>query len=72
MPIDADFLGMLACPACRKELALLGDERLYCAACRRSFPVRDDIPILLLDEARIETLNEDGLPAASTAAAAPA
>ena len=65
MPIDADFLDKLACPACRKELAQLGNERLYCAACHRSFPVRDDIPILLLDEARIETVNEDGLPAAN-------
>lgn len=54
MPIDADFLAILACPACRSELVLRGDDRLYCAACRRSYPVRDDIPILLLDEAIVE------------------
>jgi uncharacterized protein YbaR (Trm112 family) len=63
MPIDADFLENLACPACRKELVLRGDERLYCGACRRSFPVRDDIPILLLDEARVEEAAADGAPA---------
>ena len=51
MAIDAEFLEILACPACKGELALIGEERLHCAACRRSYPVRDDIPILLLDEA---------------------
>jgi len=55
MPIDAEFLQMLACPACRGELIIRGDDRLYCAACHRSYPVRDDIPILLLDEAIVET-----------------
>lgn len=54
MPIDAEFLQMLACPACRGELIIRGDDRLYCAACHRSYPVRDDIPILLLDEAIVE------------------
>jgi uncharacterized protein YbaR (Trm112 family) len=54
MPIDAEFLRILACPACKGELVLRGDDRLFCAACRRSYPVRDDIPVLLLDEATIE------------------
>jgi hypothetical protein len=55
MPIDAEFLQMLACPACRGELIIRADDRLYCAACHRSYPVRDDIPILLLDEAIVES-----------------
>ena len=54
MPIDAELLEILACPACKSELSLRGDDRLYCAACRRSYPVRDEIPILLLDEAILE------------------
>lgn len=54
MPIDAEFLEILACPACKSELVLKGEDRLLCAACRRSYPIRDDIPILLLDEATIE------------------
>ena len=54
MPLDAEFLQMLACPACRGELIIRNDDRLYCAACHRSYPVRDDIPILLLDEAIVE------------------
>ena len=52
--IDAEFLAIIACPACKGELVLREDSRLYCAACRRSYPVRDDIPILLLDEAIVE------------------
>ena len=55
MAIDAEFLQILACPACKNELVLMGDDRLFCAACRRSYPVRDDIPVLLLDEATMET-----------------
>ncbi len=52
--IDADFLAILRCPACKSELVLRYDERLFCAQCRRSYPVRDEIPILLIDEATIE------------------
>jgi len=56
MPIDAEFLEMIACPACRGEsrLILKDNDRLYCPACRRNYPVRDEIPILLLDHAVIE------------------
>lgn len=54
MPLDAEFLRILACPACKTELVLRGEDRLFCAACRRSYPIRDDIPVLLLDEATIE------------------
>lgn len=54
MAIDADFVQMLACPACRGELVLQGDDRLHCGACHRTYPVRDDIPILLLDAATVE------------------
>ena len=59
MPLDAEFLSILACPACKTELVLQGDDRLLCTTCRRSYPVRDDIPILLLEEAT----KEDATPA---------
>ena len=45
---------MLVCPACKKPLVLLtkdGGESLRCGECRRVYPVRDNIPILLVDEA---------------------
>ncbi len=54
MPIDAEFLEMVACPACKSQLILKEDNRLLCVACRRSYPIRDEIPVLLIDEATIE------------------
>jgi uncharacterized protein YbaR (Trm112 family) len=54
MPIDPEFLELLACPACKSELVLREQDRLLCVACRRSYPIRDDIPVLLLDEATLE------------------
>ncbi|WP_304605023.1 Trm112 family protein [Actinotalea lenta] len=40
---------LLRCPACHGELA--GSGPLTCTVCRRSYPVRDGIPVLLVDEA---------------------
>lgn len=54
MPIDAEFLADIACPFCHSPLILKGEDRLLCVACRRSYPIRDDIPVLLLDEATLE------------------
>ena len=48
--LDAEFLKSLACPQCKVALLLEGDQ-LVCTKCRRRFPVRDGIPVLLLDEA---------------------
>jgi LSD1 subclass zinc finger protein len=53
--IPQDLLEILACPACKKPLVLNdGGESLKCLECRRVYPIRDDIPILLIDEARID------------------
>jgi uncharacterized protein YbaR (Trm112 family) len=55
MPIDAELLGLLACPsddhAPLREETRDGAEVLVCASCRSTFPVEDGIPVLLLDEA---------------------
>jgi uncharacterized protein YbaR (Trm112 family) len=51
------LLQILVCPACRQKLVFRqsGDRQDFrCAACRRTYPVRDGIPILLVDEAKIE------------------
>ena len=50
MPIDSGLLGMIVCPADRAGLREDGD-RLVCAKCGRRFPVRDNIPVLLVEEA---------------------
>jgi LSD1 subclass zinc finger protein len=45
----------LVCPACKQPLALSSKgDSLRCAACKRVYPVQDDIPILLVDKATIE------------------
>ena len=53
--IPKDLLDMLACPACKKPLEFrLNPETLRCAQCHRVYPVRDDIPVLIEEEATIE------------------
>jgi len=47
-----DLLDILVCPVCKKPLVLKGNgQALKCGECRRVYAVRDDIPILLVDEA---------------------
>jgi uncharacterized protein len=53
--IPQDLLDILVCPACKKPLTLKpGSEALKCAACKRLYPIKDDIPVLLIDQATIE------------------
>ncbi|MGH9569551.1 MAG: Trm112 family protein [Candidatus Angelobacter sp.] len=50
------LLEILVCPApeCRKPLTLASDERsMQCTGCGRIYPVRDGIPVLLLDQAKM-------------------
>lgn len=55
MPISKDLLEILVCPVCRADLELKPDQSgLKCVQCRRVYPIRDDIPVMLPDEARIE------------------
>ena len=53
--IPQDLLDILACPACKKPLTLKpGGEALKCNACHRVYPIKDDIPVLLIDQSTIE------------------
>lgn len=52
MSIDPRLLEMLVCPACRGEIEPERDETgLECRRCGRVYPVRDGIPVMLVDEA---------------------
>ncbi|HEY2989796.1 MAG TPA: Trm112 family protein [Candidatus Binatia bacterium] len=52
MPISPELLEILACPKCRGEIRLSpSDDGLICDACRVMYPIRDDIPVMLIDEA---------------------
>ena len=48
--IDPRLLEILACPACKTEVKLDGD-RLVCVQCGRRYPIRDGIPVMLVEEA---------------------
>ena len=50
MMIDKKLLSILACPACKKDVKVEGD-RIACTSCGRRYPIRDGIPIMLIDEA---------------------
>lgn len=55
MTISKDLLEILACPLCKEKVTLTPDGGgLKCAQCHRVYPIRDDIPIMLIDEARVE------------------
>ena len=56
MAVSQQLLGLLVCPICKTAVKMTPDAQgLKCATCRRVYPVRDDIPIMLVDEARIES-----------------
>jgi uncharacterized protein YbaR (Trm112 family) len=53
--ISQDLLDILVCPVCKKPLVLKENgESLKCGECKRIYPIRDNIPIMLVDEAVIE------------------
>ena len=50
--ISEDLLRILACPACKSEVDLVKETWLVCTNhdCRRKYPIRDTIPIMLIEE----------------------
>ena len=55
MAISQDLLEILACPACKAKVELQPDGTgLKCVQCRRVYPIRDDIPVMLIEEATVE------------------
>ena len=55
MAISQDLLEILVCPACKAKVELKQDSSgLKCVECHRVYPIRDDIPVMLIDEATIE------------------
>ncbi|HUT74461.1 MAG TPA: Trm112 family protein [Armatimonadota bacterium] len=48
--MDAELLEILACPECKASVEQ-EPERLVCTACGRRYPIRDGIPIMLVEEA---------------------
>jgi uncharacterized protein len=66
MSVSPDLLEILRCPACKSRVELKPDGGgLKCVSCRRVYPIRDEIPVMLVDEAVIE--EEDVSSSLSTA-----
>lgn len=54
MPVDKELMELLVCPSChgQVELRTEGDlELIVCLSCGLRYPVKDDIPVMLIDEA---------------------
>ncbi|MGH7916164.1 MAG: Trm112 family protein [Candidatus Binataceae bacterium] len=52
MAVSRELLDILACPKCKGELRLTDQEDgLVCEACKLRYPIREDMPIMLIDEA---------------------
>jgi uncharacterized protein YbaR (Trm112 family) len=55
MSINPKLLEILACPVCKTDIKLTADEKgLKCVQCHRVYPIKEDIPVMLIDEATIE------------------
>ncbi|MGE5307627.1 MAG: Trm112 family protein [Deltaproteobacteria bacterium] len=48
--IDKELLAILACPACKGDVKL-ADGKIVCSTCGRKYPIRDGIPVMLVEEA---------------------
>jgi len=58
--MDKKLLDILACPVCKGPLIYRKDEQeLVCKLDRLAYPVRDDIPVMLEEEARVVPLEEE-------------
>ncbi len=58
MAVSEDLLKILVCPGCKGDLELSeSGDGLLCHACKLKYPIRDDIPVMLRDQA--EPLQDD-------------
>ena len=50
--LNEELLANLACPACKTKVTLVADKWLVCQneACRRKYPIKDGIPVMLIEE----------------------
>lgn len=61
--VNQELLAILVCPYCKTKVALSNDNWLICQndECRRKYPIKDDIPVMLVEEGSkwIDTSVED-------------
>jgi len=55
--LDKELLDILACPLCKTDIKL-EEEKIVCTSCGRKYPIRDGIPVMLIEEAEEKTKNK--------------
>jgi len=50
MAISEELLEVLACPACKTKVELVKGSWLVCKECGRKYPIKDEIPVMLIEE----------------------
>jgi Uncharacterized conserved protein len=59
MAVSQELLDILACPVCIKSVHLTANGKgLKCEQCKRVYPIIDDIPVMLIEEAKIDETSE--------------
>ena len=59
MSLAPQLKGLLVCPLCKGKVDIREDDQeIWCRADGLAFPIRDDIPVMLADEARTLTADE--------------
>ena len=59
MSLAPQLKDLLVCPLCKGEVEIREDDQeIWCRADGLAFPIRDDIPVMLADEARTLTIDE--------------
>ena len=55
MAVNPELLKILVCPLCKAPVNLTeSGQGLKCSQCRRVYPIRDDIPVMMISEAKVE------------------
>jgi uncharacterized protein YbaR (Trm112 family) len=55
MAVAKELLDILVCPLCKTPVKMTSDQKgLKCGTCRRVYPIREDIPVMLVNEAKID------------------
>jgi len=55
--IDPNLLKILACPACKGSVELK-ENKIICTKCKKKYPIKDGIPIMLIEEAKDDEKNK--------------
>ena len=56
MPVSKQLLDILVCPECKTPVTPTSDQSgLKCSTCKRVYPVRGDVPVMIVSEARVDS-----------------